>query len=67
MLITIHKKYKSTLTRGVLYLAAYADEDCLQNGRPDALKVKPTVLMDSGYFDLNTRVGSIFKACKGSK
>lgn len=29
----------------------------LENGRPNALKVKPTVLMDSGYFDLNDRVG----------
>jgi len=48
-------------------VAAYADEDCLENGRPNALKVKPTVLMDSGYFDLNNRVGSIFKACKGSR
>lgn len=48
-------------------VAAYANEDCLENGRPDALKVKPTVLMDSGYFDLNERVGSIFKACEGSK
>lgn len=48
-------------------VATYANEDCLENGRPDALKVNPTVLMDSGYFNLNTRVGSIFKACKGSK
>lgn len=39
----------------------------LENGRPNALKVKPTVLMDSGYFDLNDRVGSIFKTCKGSR
>ncbi len=48
-------------------VAAYGDEECLENGRPNALKVKPTVLMDSGYFDLNNRVGSIFKACKGSR
>lgn len=48
-------------------VAAYANEECLENGRPNALKVKPTVLMDSGYFDLNDRVGSIFKTCKGSR
>ncbi|MDW8800357.1 flavin reductase family protein [Clostridium sp. A1-XYC3] len=48
-------------------VAAYANEDCLENGRPDALKVKPTVLMDSGYFDLKNRVGSIFSTCSGSK
>lgn len=47
-------------------VAAYADDDCLENGRPDALKVNPIVLMDTGYFDLKDRVGSIFKACKGS-
>lgn len=48
-------------------VATYANEGCLENGRPNALKVKPTVLMDSGYFDLNDKVGSIFKACKGSR
>jgi flavin reductase (DIM6/NTAB) family NADH-FMN oxidoreductase RutF len=48
-------------------VAAYANEDCLENGRPNALKVKPTILMDTGYFDLNDRVGTIFKACEGSK
>lgn len=48
-------------------VATYANENCLENGRPDALKVKPTVLMDSGYFGLHDRIGSIFKACSGSK
>lgn len=48
-------------------VATYANEDCLENGRPNALKVKPTILMDSGYFDINNRVGSIFQACKGSR
>jgi flavin reductase (DIM6/NTAB) family NADH-FMN oxidoreductase RutF len=47
-------------------VAAYAEEDCLDNGRPDALKVNPTVLMDTGYYNLKDRVGSVFKACKGS-
>lgn len=48
-------------------VAAYANENCLENGKPNALKVKPTVLMDTGYFDLHDRVGSIFNACNGSK
>ncbi|ERI94558.1 hypothetical protein HMPREF1982_00865 [Clostridiales bacterium oral taxon 876 str. F0540] len=48
-------------------VSVYANEECLDKGRPNALKVKPTVLMDTGYFDLNTRVGSIFKACSGNK
>lgn len=47
-------------------VAAYAKEECLENGRPDALKVNPTILMDSGYYDLNQRIGSVFKICKGN-
>ena len=47
-------------------VAVYADESCITNNRPDALKVNPIILMDSGYFNLNSRIGSIFKACKGS-
>lgn len=42
-------------------VAVYANEDCLENGKPNALKVKPTIMMGSGYFDLKDRVGSIFK------
>ena len=48
-------------------VAVYANEDCLENGRPNALKVKPTILMDTGYCDLNNRVGSIFKFCNGNR
>lgn len=48
-------------------VAAYGNEDCLENGRPNALKVKPTILMDSGYFDLNDRIGSVFKSCSANK
>ena len=47
-------------------VAAYADEACLENGRPNAVKVSPIVLMDSGYFALHNRVGSVFNACKGN-
>ncbi len=42
-------------------VAVYVNEDCLENGKPNALKVKPTIMMGSGYFDLNDRVDSIFK------
>jgi flavin reductase (DIM6/NTAB) family NADH-FMN oxidoreductase RutF len=45
--------------------AVYADEECLDNDRPDALKIKPIVMMDAGYFDLNERIGSAFKAGNG--
>lgn len=48
-------------------VATYANEDCLENERPNAIKVKPTVLMDSGYFDLKDRVESVFKTCNDSK
>jgi flavin reductase (DIM6/NTAB) family NADH-FMN oxidoreductase RutF len=48
-------------------VATYAQEHCLDNEKPDALKVNPTVLMTSGYFALKDRVGSIFQACDGSK
>lgn len=48
-------------------VAAYTNEDCLENGRPDALKVRPTVMMDAGYFGLYDKVGSIFQTCNGSK
>jgi len=42
-------------------VAVYADENCLENGIPNAVKVKPTIMMGSSYFDLKDRVGSIFK------
>lgn len=43
-------------------VAAYADENCLDNGVPDALKVKPTIMLAFGYFDIKDRVGTVFKA-----
>ncbi|MDR1771081.1 MAG: flavin reductase family protein [Hungatella sp.] len=48
-------------------VAAYANDDCLENGKPDALKVSPTIMMDSGYFDIKNRVGSIFQTCSGNR
>lgn len=32
-------------------VAIYFKEERLVNGKPNALKVKPTILMDTGYFD----------------
>ncbi len=48
-------------------VGVYANEDSLENGRPNALKVKSTILMDTGYFNLNNRVESIFKVCNGNR
>lgn len=46
-------------------VAVYANEDCLENGKPDALKIKPIVMMAAEYFDLNESIGSAFKAGTG--
>lgn len=49
-----YKNYKICITMFIgEIVAVYANEDCLENGRPNALKVKPTILMDTGYFDFN--------------
>ncbi len=48
-------------------VAVYAKEECLENGKPDALKVKPMIMMGSGYFDLKDRVGTLFQTYKGSR
>jgi len=42
-------------------VAVYVNENCIEDGRPNALKVNPTIMMGLGYFDLKDRVGSIFK------
>lgn len=48
-------------------VAVYAHEDCIDQGKPNALKVDPIILMDSGYYNLDQRIGSIFNICKGYK
>ena len=45
-------------------VSVYANEDCLTDEIPDALKVNPTIMMSSGYFNLKDKVGSVFKAFK---
>lgn len=47
-------------------VAVYAEESCIVKNKPDALKVNPVILMDTGYFNLNNRIGSIFNVCKGN-
>lgn len=48
-------------------VAVYADEKCLEEDRrPDALKVKPTIMMGSGYFDLKDKVGSLFQTYRNT-
>jgi len=48
-------------------VAVYANEDCVDNGKPNALKMKPIVMMAAEYYDLNEKIGSVFKACDGYK
>lgn len=48
-------------------VAAYADEECLTDKGPDALKVKPTVMMSYAYYDIKDRVGTIFQTLKKDK
>ena len=48
-------------------VAVYANEDCLENDRPDALKIDPIIMMDAGYYNLKERIGSAFKAGRNVK
>lgn len=48
-------------------VATYADETCLVHDRPDALKVNPTIMMTSDYFNLKDRVGAVFSTCSKDK
>ncbi|MDF2905922.1 MAG: hypothetical protein K0R34_1243 [Herbinix sp.] len=47
-------------------IAVYAYENCIEHDKPNALKVNPVILMDSGYFNLNEKIGSVFNTCKGN-
>ncbi len=48
-------------------IAVYAREECLENGKPDALKVKPTIMMNPGYYSLKDRVGTLFQTYNGGR
>ena len=41
-------------------VAAYAHEDCLVNGRPDALKIDPIIMMGMSYCNLEQVIGLPF-------
>lgn len=40
-------------------VVVYANEDCLENGTPNALEVKPTIMMYPGYYSLKDKVGTV--------
>lgn len=48
-------------------VAAYGNDECLENSKPNGLKVDPMILMNDGYFDLDKRIGSIFESYNGDK
>jgi len=48
-------------------VAVYANDECLENGKPDALKVKPTIMMMPGYYELKNRVGTLFQTYNSSR
>lgn len=45
-------------------VSAYAQEECLENGKPDARKVDPIIMMGADYFNLNDKIGSAFQSGK---
>lgn len=45
-------------------VAAYADQNCLEDGKPNGVKVNPTIMMNTGYFNLKEKIGDIFQSGK---
>ena len=43
-------------------VTTYGNDECLENGRPNPLKVSPIVLMNTGYFNLDKKICSIFES-----
>jgi flavin reductase (DIM6/NTAB) family NADH-FMN oxidoreductase RutF len=43
-------------------VAAYVNEECLTDGKPDPKKIDPLLLMGPTYLDLGHAVGEVFKA-----
>ncbi|MDR3576976.1 MAG: flavin reductase family protein [Anaerolineaceae bacterium] len=46
-------------------VAVYADESCLNDGRPDALKMDPIIMSGGAYLNLGQRIGAAFQTGKG--
>ena len=45
-------------------VAAYADESCSMDGRPDPMKLHPLMIMGSNYWDLGKPVGDLYREGK---
>lgn len=45
-------------------VSVYVDENCVENGRPNALKADPIIMMGTSYFDLKQNVGAAFVSGK---
>jgi flavin reductase (DIM6/NTAB) family NADH-FMN oxidoreductase RutF len=42
-------------------VAAYINDDCLKNGKPDPQRINPMILMGGSYWDLDSQVGNVFR------
>ncbi|MGX8702155.1 flavin reductase family protein [Caproiciproducens sp.] len=43
-------------------VAAYAKDQCLENGTPDAARVRPTIMMAARYFGIGEPIGRVFQS-----
>jgi flavin reductase (DIM6/NTAB) family NADH-FMN oxidoreductase RutF len=46
-------------------VAAYANESCLSDGKPDPAKIHPMMIMGTQYWELGQAVGTVYKEGKG--
>lgn len=42
-------------------VAAYIDDRCFTDGKPDPLKIDPMLMMGTGYYNLNKMVGTVYQ------
>jgi flavin reductase (DIM6/NTAB) family NADH-FMN oxidoreductase RutF len=42
-------------------VAAYVNEQCMTDGKPDPKKINPMILMGTNYWDLGQAIGTVFK------
>ena len=42
-------------------VAAYVNEQCLTDGKPDPKKINPMILMGNNYWNLDQAIGAVFK------
>lgn len=42
-------------------VAAYIDDQCLTEGKPDPLKINPMLMMGTHYYSLGSTVGTIYQ------